>query len=304
MGTDTTYGFVYYHWGASPYSITSTTQILLGMRGFGFQQVAIPGFRAPYSNGMIIAGQEMPYTANVVPQHNIPVPYLAPREMEISILIKAASIIALDTAYVAMLAGLSPFYPVTNNDLVSYRLRILRPYTGALPEYREINCWCTGVSDMELRGRTNAVVNISFYAPDPFFYPEWNTATYQTAWATGTNPKTVTNAGHAVVWPDIFVYGSASTTVVGLHLTNNTTSKVWSTSQTIAIGATKYIRVRMDQAKMYYYDGSTSTDIIGTMDTDAEFWSMPVGDNALQWSSTSGTPSSIVVVHPVPFLGV
>lgn len=304
MGTDTTYGLTYYHKGAAPYSITSATQILQGMRGFGFYGASVPGFRAPYTNGEIPVGEQWAYTTSDVAQHPTAIPYLGPREMELSIIIKAATVIALDTAYVAMMAGLTPFYPVTENDKDSFRLRILRPYTGAPPEYRDINCWCTGVSDMDMRGRTNAVVNISFYAPDPFFYPEWGSATYETAWATATNPKTVTNAGHAAVWPVIKVYGAAGTTIVGLHLTNNTTGKIWSTSQTIAIGATKYIRVLMDRAQMYYYDDATSTDIISTMDTDAEFWSMPVGDNSLQWSSTSGTPSSIVVTHPVPFLGV
>jgi len=304
MGTDTTYGFTYYHTGATPYSITSTTQTLQGMRGFGIPSVAVPTFRAPYTNGVTPVGTPMAYTATDMYQHPLTAPYLGPREMELSILIKADTIIALDTAYVAMLAGLTPFYPYTSNDILSYRLRVLRPYTGSPPEYRESSCWCTGVSDIELKGRTNGLVTIGFYAPDPFFYPEFGAASFLTSWATATNPKTVTNAGHAPVWPIIKVSGAAGATIVGLHLTNNTTGKIWSTTQTIAIGATKYIRVLMDRAQMYYYDGATSTDIISTMDTDAEFWPMQVGDNALQWSSTSGTPSAITVTHPAPFLGV
>jgi hypothetical protein len=304
MGTDTTYGFTYYHKGAAHYDITSTTQTLIAMRGFGMPPVEIPGTRAPYSNGIIPAGNPMPYTTSDVFQHPHVMPYTGPREMELAIRINAATIIALDTAYVAMVAGLTPYYPITDNDVSSFRLLILRPYTGGLPEYREINCWCTGISDLEMKGRTNAIVNISFYAPDPFFYPVFGETGYGTTWATATNPKTVSNSGHAPVWPIIKVSGSASTTIVGLHLTNNTTGKIWSTSQTIAVGATKYIRVLMDRAQMYYYDGSTSTDIIGKMDSDAEFWSMQVGDNALQWSSTSGTPSEIVVSHPAPLLAV
>lgn len=303
MGTDTTYGLTYYHKGAAPYAITSTTQILMGMRGFGFRNAEIPSSRAPFTSGVIPVGEPMGYSVADGPNHPLVVPYLAPREMEITILIKAATVIALDTAYIAMLAGLTPFYPYANHDLYSYTLNVIRPYTGALPEYRDINCWCTGVSDMELRGRTNALVDISFYAPSPFFFAEWGTAAYITDWATGTNPKTVTNVGHAPVWPIIKILGDAAADVVGLHITNNTTGKIWSTSQTIATGAAKYIRVAMDRAMMYYNDGSDH-DIISKMDTDAEFWNMPIGDNALQWSTTSGTPSSIVVTHPALFLGV
>jgi hypothetical protein len=304
MGTDTTYDFTYYHTGATPYSITSTTQTLIAMRGFGMPPIEIPGTRAPYANGIIPAGNPMPYSADDVYQHPHAMPYLGPREMELAIRINAATIIALDTAYVAMVAGLTPYYPITDSDSSSYRLRVLRPYTGSPPEYRLINCWCTGVSDLEMKGRTNAIVNISFFAPDPFFYPSFGDAAYETGWATGTNPKTVTNAGHADVWPVIKVMGAAGETIVGLHITNNTTGKIWSTSQTIAVGITKYVRVLMDRAQMYYYDGSTSTDIISKMDSDAEFWPLQVGANALQWSSTSGTPSSIEVIHPSPYLAV
>lgn len=225
-------------------------------------------------------------------------PYTGPREMELAFHLQAASASALQTAYAALVRAMTPYAPPFQGD--TSRLTVTLPDSST----RQIECYCTGVSDMELKGPTNAEVIISFMAPHPFFHQEWGAAGASTAWATGTNPKTISNTGDVPFWPVIKVMGAAGSTIVGLHLTNTTTGKVWSTSQTIAIGATKYITVYMDRAQADYYDDATNTDIISTMDTDAQFWPMRLGDNALQWSSTSGTPSAITVYHMWYYLGI
>jgi len=155
-------------------------------------------------------------------------------------------------------------------------------------------------------GPCYGIVTATFLAYNPYFYIEWGSgdANLYTDWNTGTNPKTITNIGDAPLWPVILVRGAAGSTIVGLHITNNTTGAIWSTSQTIAIGTANYVVAYMDRAQMSYYNGATKADIISTLDTDAEFWALQKGDNSLQWSTTSGTPSAITVYHPWLYLGI
>jgi len=150
-------------------------------------------------------------------------------------------------------------------------------------------------------------VTITFVAPYPFFRAAADIDASHTDWATGTNPKTIENIGHAPLWPNIRITGSAASTIVGLHITNNTTGKIFSVSQTIALGTDYGITVYMAKGQIAYWKtgaGAFNTDIITKMDTDAEFWALILGDNELQWSSTSGTPSAITVYHPWLYLGI
>lgn len=302
MVATTYYSFVFHnHYDGvttSNYTINNqSTQFLMAMRGFGMPKVEIPVARSPYTDGAALVGT--PFTAWPPPWSiDLPAitPYTTPREMEIAILIKAATVSALDTAYVTLLQGLTPYAPAAQGDTSSLTITLPDGSTT-----RQIECFCTGVSDMEMKGRTNAIVTMSFYAANPFFHQAWG---WWTAWATATNPKTVTNVGHVTYWPVIKIFGDAASNITGLHITNVTTGKIWSTSQTLATGATNYITAYMDRAKMNYYNGATHADIIATLDTDAEFWPLLLGANSLQWSTTLGTPSSITVDHVWYFLGI
>jgi len=285
---------------ASSYTINDqSTKVLLSMRGFGAGAISIPTARGPYTDGQTVLGTSFAaWPPPLAVDFPAAMPYTAPRQMEIALLLKAATITALQTAYAGLLRGLTPYAPVFQGD-TSY-LSVLLP-DGATT--RVIECYCTGVSDMELKGRTNALVIISFLAPMPFFHQAWGDAAASTAWSTGTNPVTINNPGDVPFWPVFKVMGRAAGTVAGLHLTNTTTGKIWSTSQTIATGATKYITAYMDRAKMSYYNDATHADIIATLDTDAEFWPLRLGNNVVSFTST-GTPSAITVYHMWYYLGI
>lgn len=297
------YVFNYYRMGANYLlNYPAGGRHLLGWRGLGMPKIDIPGMRAPYTDGLIPLNAATPtWPPSLVAPQVVPVPYVPPREVEIAIGMSAASASAFQTEYAAFIAAMSPYGQL--NDYQPSFLKITLPDGST---YRVLTCFCTEVSAPEMDGPAYGVITSTFYAPDPYFTLQWGTAgtPYDTTWATGTNPKTITNPGDAPVWPVIQVFGAAGETIVGLHLTNTTTGAIWSTSQTIAIGATKYIRVFMDRAQMDYYNDATHTDIISTLDTDAEFWLLQKGDNVLQWSSTSGTPSSITVTHIWRYLGI
>lgn len=293
----TTYSMIYHNAydgsAATNYSINSSTdRYIIAMHGFGPQGIEIPVQRAPYSHGAQVVGTPFPAWPPVLAaDFPAAVPYFPPRTMELIVRLNCATTAALQVAYEALVRAVTPFAPVFQGD-TSY-LYITTP-DGL--RTRIIECYCTGVSDMEIKGKYhNAFVTLTFFAPIPFFHLPWGDAASSTAWSTGTNPVTINNPGDAPLWPIFKVFGRAGGTVAGLHLTNNTTGKIWSTSQTIATGATNYIVAYMDRAKMDYYNGSNA-DIINTLDTDAEFWPLQIGDNAVQFAST-GTPSAITVYH-------
>lgn len=295
-------GYVFVYWrNNSSYQLNdpSNGRYLLGMRGFGAPNIHYPTMRAPYTDGEVLLGTPAAWPPNYTYFQPVPQPYTSMREMEIAIGLSAASASAFQTAYAELLAALSPHRQLSST-YPSY-LKITLPDTAT---YRAIGCFCSSVSDPEMDGPAYGRVVITFFAWQPYFVLPTGADTY-TAWATGTNPKTITNSGDAPMWsPQIIVYGAAATTIVNPHITNNTTGKIWSTSQTIAVGTTKYVVAYMDRAQMGYYDGATTTDIISKLDTDAEFWPLQAGDNSLQWSSTSGTPSAIRVYHSWLYLGI
>lgn len=277
-----------------------SARILMGMRGFGAGAVSIPMTRGPYTDGAVVVGS--PFTTWPPPlavDWPTAMPYTAPRQMEIALRLNYTSISALQAGYAALLRGVTPYAPVFQGD-TSYLSIVLPDGTTT----RIIECYCTGVSDMEIKGRTNAMVTLSFLAPSPFFHQAWGAAGASTSWSTGTNPVTINNPGDAPFWPVIKIMGSAAGVVDNIHITNNTTGKIWSTSQDMSTGADRYITAYMDRAQMDYYNGATNTSIIGKLDTDAEFWPLIIGDNALQWSTTAGTPSAITVYHMWYYLGI
>ena len=296
------YDFVFYNrYDGSPGShthlVAAGTSYVLDWHGFGYQGIEIPMQRGPYMNGAMVIGT--PFTAWPPPfaaaDWPVAMPYLKPRTMEIALHLMAASHSALQSAYETLCHGLTPYAPVAQG-VTSY-LEITLPDASV----RDIECYCTGVSDLDWKGPANAEVVLTFLAPSPFFHQQWD-AGYE-EWNTGTNPKTFTNSGDAPLWPVIRVFGRAGGTVAGLHLYNNTTNKTWSTSQTIATGAANYIAVYMDRAQMDYYNGAANADIITKLDTDAEFWPFIVGSNEIEFAST-GTPSLIAVYHMWYYLGI
>lgn len=301
----TTYTITYHnHYdGSASSSITlndNTNRIIYDVRGFGFDGIQIPTQRAPYTDGAALLGTPFTTPGEVLsidwPKIT---PYFGPRVIEIVLRLTYSSLTNLITGYNSLATYLTPYAPPFKGD-TSY-LQIAAGWfvsTG-----RQIECFCTGLSNLDMRGTKDAIVTARFFCPSPFFRQLWADSSSSTTWNTGTNPLSITNTGAAPLWPVIKVFGRAGGTVAGLHLTNNTTGKIWSTSQTIATGAANYITAYMDRAKMEYFDGATTTDIITTLDTDAEFWNMQIGANSLQFSST-GTPSSIVVYHPWYYLTI
>ena len=289
------YVLTYYTAAAVSYVLNdNTNRFLLGMRGFGYPKAELPMQRAPYTNGAMLLGTiaTIPYL-DMQPR---PVPYVGPREMEVAIGIKAASLNAWQTAYRALVLALSP-----NRAIVAsypHKLSILLPDASTV---RDISCFCTAISDPEMDGPLYGQVIVTFLAPEPFFHVPW----VGSSWATATNPKTFTNSGDVPFWPTIAIYGDAAAPVVGIHITNNTTGKVWSSNHNIATGVTNSTDVYMGQAAIGRYEVDVwKEDLISTMDTDAEFWPLELGDNALQWSSTSGTPSVITVWNAWQFLAI
>lgn len=296
------------------YTINGGTNVLIdnvntflkrgGMRGFGMRRVQIPAVRVPGMDGARVIGTVptvgyMTSMQQMVPQ---PIPYSAPREMSLAIEIEDDDLAEWVETNRTMVHNCTP-YEVAQATMPG-RLLITTPDNG---EYGgtvyEIECWCVEWSDGELRGLGGGTVVATFWAPNPFFhlaYGEENS----TLW--GGNPQTITNPGDAPIWPSIEIQGSASTTVVGLHLTNNTTGKIWSTSQTMAVGATKFIRVNMLTGEAWYTTDNWATwaSLLSKIDTDAEFWEMPVGANELEWSSTSGTPTGLLTLHAWNYLAV
>lgn len=306
----TGYQFTYYNsnWGSyciAP-SAPAGTQFLLGMRGFGLPNVEIPMQRAPYTDGATVIGPSFAWPPTATTELFKPIPYTEPRTMELAVGIEAASAREFQAAYEDMLAGLTPYAPMTTG-YPSY-LYILLPYASGFDGIvREIDCYCTGVSSPEMDGPCYGVVTISFLAPYPFFRAADDIDASHTDWAPGTNPKTIENVGHAPLWPHIAVVGSAASTIVGLHITNTTTGEVFSINQTIALGTDYSVHIYMEKGQIEYRKtggGAFNTDIITKMDTDAVFWALILGNNVLQWSSTSGTPSAITVYHPWRYLGI
>ena len=77
-----------------------------------------------------------------------------------------------------------------------------------------------------------------------------------------------------------------------------------SASQVIAIGADIWVNMLTGQVFYSTDDWTTQTDIITTMDTDAEFWRMELGDNEIEWTSTSGTPAALLMYHAWNYLAI
>lgn len=299
------YTFHYYCGAADVAIVNGTTQLLddNGLRGFGVPRMELAMQRAPYMDGANLLGEyQTAPTALLTVQKRWPLAqvYMGPREMSIAIICKEAALTTLQTTLKAIIDETTPHLRLAFG--VGPYLLITPP--AGTPTYY-IECWLAEMSDpVYLNYRGAARIILTFVAPTPYFHQEFGVAGNYTDM--DANPDSITNSGQAPLWPDIWVSGSASTTIVGLHLTNVTTGKIWSTTQTIAVGITKKIRVNMLTGEASYTtDGGTSySDIISKMDTDAEFWSMPVGANSIQWSSTSGTPSTVRIYHAWNYLRI
>lgn len=274
-----------------------------GMHGFGMKRVEIPMVRVPGMDGARVIGTVPTLDPATTIQQAVPVatPYMAPREMSIVIEIEDENLAQWVETYRTMVHNTSPYEvpPATAPG----KLLITTPTDG---EYGgtvfEIECWCVEWSDGELKGLGGGTIVATFLAPNPFFHLAYGIAN-GTVWS--GNPEVIVNPGDAPIWPDFIVANGGGVPVVGLHLTNNTTGKIWSTSQTIAVGAGNEIRVNMLTGEAFYTTDAwtTQTSILSQMDTDAEFWPMLAGSNSLQWSTTSGTPG-VTVWHAWNYLAV
>jgi hypothetical protein len=300
-------GYLFTYWiNGGSYTLIDNVNTFLkrgGMHGFSTGRIEVPMIRAPGMDGARVIGTEPTLPAGSTVQQAVPQPvfYTGPREFSIAIDILDDSLASWVQTNRAMIHHMTP-YKIAD-ALNPAQLAVTPPEGEYGAESYSINCWLVEWSDREGHGPGAGTVVATFLAPIPFWHLAYSVAN-STMW--DANPDTIINPGDAPLWPDIWVDGSAGSTIVGLHLKNNTTGKIWSTSQVIGQGGQYGIRVNMLTGEAYYTTDSwaTQTSILKKMDTDAEFWPMEVGTNSVQWTSTSGTPAGVTMFHAWNYLSV
>lgn len=235
--------------------------------------------------------------------------YLAPRELSVGLILKAADYAALLTLDRYIERGLSPFKGEGTLRLVCA--------DGAV---RDLICYMVAYSDLEVKAPTVGAKVIRFHASDPFWFDP--AAVERIVGVEGATPGTgfifpiifpivfgigdvnqyisVTNEGDVPTYPVIVVYGPGENPTVD----NDTADKAFSVVQ--AMDAEDYITIDMENGTVTFYDASagTTTNIIESITDDSEFWPLLVGDNTIHVILASTASGSVNLTYYNRYQGV